>query len=407
MELNVNASLGVAGKVIKVTAEAVKNNLFWGYLSRVLPGFFLVMAGLFFIPVQETLGDVEIQSISLNPPANGESYRWGEEINIILTFTDTVTVDVTRGDLFIDAFIGGSWRGPRYSRSAGSTVSFSYTVGHRDGNLDVGMIGIGSHYNILRYNNGGKVQHDGKDVKKTFYGSIDSFHVDARVWIESIEVSLPDNKGTFLRGDEIFIDVHFEKPVVAEGDLFLDAFIGSWRQPFYLETLRSGNTLRYRYVVKEGDIGRLLIGSSYNILRFGTGGNITHDGYRVRPTFRGHIDTRKVHSDLTPYTTQSCKDGWDLSAADDDCDYGSVELSNTSYDNPECTFREISCLVPGNKEGTTVTYDFIFGRTFSVTDVSRILLCRIRFYDGDWSVVNWGFTTNSSDCTTDPITTDL
>ena len=222
MELNVNA-LAVAGKIVQATL--VKNNLFWRYLSRVLLGFFLVVAGLILIPVQETLGDTEIRSISLNPPLDGETYRRGEEITIILTFEDRVTV--VGSDLFIDAFIGGQWRGPRFANASSHTVSFSYTVGDRNGHVDVGNITIGSAYNILRFDNGGKVQHDGKDVKKTFRGFIDSFKVDAREWIQSVTVSEPDNerntfhKDVFLLGDEIFIDVTFEKTRGRRGRPFL------------------------------------------------------------------------------------------------------------------------------------------------------------------------------------------
>ena len=101
-------------------------------------------------------------------PANGDTYRYGETIDIALTLSVRVDVD---GAKHLNACLGSSddtWRGPQYKSGIGTkTLVFGYTVQTKG--LDTDGISIGNSYirDNIRYGWGGSgtVKVKGTDIE--------------------------------------------------------------------------------------------------------------------------------------------------------------------------------------------------------------------------------------------------
>ena len=157
--------------------------------------------------------------------------------------------------------------------------------------------------------------------------------------------------------------------------------------------------------MKKGDSGKLLIGSAYNILRFGTGGDITHDGYTVKPTFRGHIDSRRVDSGLTTLTTDDIVSKWATSFAADVCTIKKDAIKLLRDDNGVLMFElSVSCTIPNDDEGDdrglgTITDTFAIQYKY----IHNAELCKVEYISLAGEVVRIEFAVLALQ-TTQPIT---
>ena len=168
-------------------------------------------------------------------PADGDSYRFGETIDIALTLSAPVDVE---GPKNLNARVGGSdtWRGPVYKSGTGSnTLVFGYTVQNRDRDTD-GISIEGSYFQdgvSHGWGGSGTVKVKGTDVvvPPNFSGLTNQ--VDHRVsgqpYPKAISItSTPGLRPEVYGGGEIIqLSVDFDQNVTAGDDAVVVLFIGT------------------------------------------------------------------------------------------------------------------------------------------------------------------------------------
>ena len=199
-------------------------------------------------------------------PADGDTYRYGETIDVALTLSAAVDVEGAKNLNARVAGAGGSWRGPIYTSGSGTnTLVFGYTVQTRD--LDTDGISIENSYiqGGLRHGWGGSgaVKVKGTDVvvPPNFAGLTNqSGHkLDGRPYPKAISItSTPIFRPDIYGEDEIIqVSVNFDQNVTAGDDALAVLFIGAEfnsgeRHAAYV----SGNgadTLVFEYTVRDYD----------------------------------------------------------------------------------------------------------------------------------------------------------
>ena len=160
-------------------------------------------------------------------PADGDTYRYGETIDIALTLSAAVDVEGAKNLNARVAGAGGSWRGPIYNSGSGTnTLVFGYTVQTRD--LDTDGISIEGSYigGGIRHGWGGSgtVKVKGTDVvvPPNFSGLTNqSDHkLDGRPYPKDIEIkSTPAFRADIYgEGEIIQIGVKFDQNVTVGDD---------------------------------------------------------------------------------------------------------------------------------------------------------------------------------------------
>ena len=171
-------------------------------------------------------------------PADGEPYRYGENLDIALTLSAAVDVEGAKN---LNAWVGtsdgtGAWRGPKYKSGSGTnTLVFGYTVQTRD--LDTGGIFIEGSYirDGIRHGWGGSgtVKVKGTDVvvPPRFSGptnqpghKINGQPYPKAISITSTPALRPDVNG---QNEIIQVSVNFDQNVTAGDDALAVLFIGA------------------------------------------------------------------------------------------------------------------------------------------------------------------------------------
>ena len=171
-------------------------------------------------------------------PADGDTYRYGETIDIALTLSAPVDVEGAKN---LNARVGigdgpGTWRGPIYKSGSGTnTLVFGYTVQTRD--LDTDGIGIEGSYILggIRHGWGGsgtvKVKGTDDVVPPDFSGlSSQSGHkVNGQPYAKAISItSTPALRPEVYGGGEIIqISVRFDQNVTAGNGAVATLLIGT------------------------------------------------------------------------------------------------------------------------------------------------------------------------------------
>ncbi len=197
-------------------------------------------------------------------PASGDTYRYGETIDITVTLS--APVDVV-GYKHLTAAVGTSddtWRGPRYTSGTGaSTLVFSYTVQARDLDTDGisiedGEVGEGT---TERWGGSGTIKVKGTDlIVGSYYTGLSdqSGHkLDGRPYPKTISItSTPAARAdTYGRDEVIRASVNFDQNVDASRDVYAVVKKGASRNSQVMDyVLGSGtDTLVFEYEVNIND----------------------------------------------------------------------------------------------------------------------------------------------------------
>ena len=199
-------------------------------------------------------------------PADGDTYRYGETIDIALTLSAAVDVEGAKNLNARVAGAGGTYRGPVYKSGSGTnTLVFGYTVQTRD--LDTDGISIENSYiqGGVRHGWGGSgtVKLKGTDVvvPPNFAGLTNqSGHkLDGRPYPKDISItSTPTSRADVYGQDEIIqVSVKFDQNVTVGNDALAVVFIGTeFNSGERHATYVSGNgtdTLVFEYTVQDYD----------------------------------------------------------------------------------------------------------------------------------------------------------
>ena len=224
-------------------------------------------------------------------PADGDTYRYGETIDIALTLSAPVDVEGAKN---LNARVGtsdgtGTWRGPVYKSGSGTnTLVFGYTVQTRD--LDTDGIAIGANKLTL---NGGAIKDAAENDAALTH---DAVAADSRHKVEGSDTTAPtvssvaitsDPGGddTYRLGDAVEVTVTFSEDVTVTGTLLLELdFDGTAKTASYRST--SGADVMFNYTVArdESDADGIAIGADKLSLNEGTikdgadnAATLTHD----------------------------------------------------------------------------------------------------------------------------------
>ena len=209
-------------------------------------------------------------------PAAGDTYRFGETIDIALTLIAPVDVEGAKN---LNAPVGGAWRGPVYKSGSGTnTLVFGYTVQTRD--LDTNGISVENSYvqDGIHHGWGGsgtvKVKDTDVVVPPAFSGlSNQSDHkLDGRPYPKDISItSTPTSRADVYGEDEIIqISVKFDQNVTVGndattttgGDAQVILFIGAesnerdplfYARPAFYVSGSGDDTLFFEYRVRDSD----------------------------------------------------------------------------------------------------------------------------------------------------------
>ena len=204
-------------------------------------------------------------------PADGDTYRYGETIDIALTLSAAVDVEGAKNLNARVAGAGGSWRGPIYKSGSGTNILvFGYTVQTRD--LDTDGISIENSYiqGGIRHGWGGSgtVKVKGTDVvvPPAFTGlSSQSGHkLDGRPYPKAISItSTPTLRPDVYGQDEVIqVSVMFDQNVTVDGNAKVDLFVGAensemppwfWARPAFYVSGSGTDTLFFELTVLYSD----------------------------------------------------------------------------------------------------------------------------------------------------------
>ena len=197
-------------------------------------------------------------------PAAGDTYRYGETIDIALTLSAPVDIEGAKNLNARVSGVGDTWRGPVYKSGSGTnTLVFGYTVQTRD--MDTDGISVESSYVLDGTRHGwggsGTVKVKGTDiiVPPNFSGlSNQSGHkADGRPYPKAISItSTPTLRPDVYGEDEVIqVSVNFGQNVTAGDDAIAILRIGSvWTQGHAAYASGNGtDTLAFEYTVLEDD----------------------------------------------------------------------------------------------------------------------------------------------------------
>ena len=202
-------------------------------------------------------------------PESGDTYRYGEHIELEARFNKAVTVQ--EGGTFLTIHVGDDpasrWRGAHYNRGSGTdTLIFRYTVKP----LDRDTSGISALWGNENYGLGGSgkitARINGTDVEvdRTYDGfSHQGDHkVNGSPLVTDVSVSsTPESGNTYGAGETIQAKVELDQEVEVTGDLklylaLLDPYEEAIAENFRPMPYTSGagtNSLYFEYTVVAGD----------------------------------------------------------------------------------------------------------------------------------------------------------
>ena len=195
-------------------------------------------------------------------PANGHTYRYGESIEVDVTFSMPVRVVGSPGIslYFEDEGSERQWRAAKYKSGSGTeTLRFAYTVqpaDRDDGTLHIGASGAGRTGDDLVK----ALDHD-VNANNAFVGQNPEGHaVDGRPYPKLIDItSAPSSLDTYGGNEVIQVDVIFDQPVdvgegvEAEKGAFVLLEVGYAQRQARYASGSGSETLAFEYTVREED----------------------------------------------------------------------------------------------------------------------------------------------------------
>lgn len=214
---------------------------------------------------QKVLGQTHVTNVRMaSTPERGDTYRRGEDIEVAVRFSDEVQVN---GSVYLRLKVGdgpGFLKQAPYRRGSGTnTLVFKYTVnavdldstgitiapGVSDSGERNGILGSGS----VVYVQGGN-EHP---VHISYDALIDqgNHKVDGRTYIKTVAItSEPNDDDHYTAGEEILIDLTFDRAVSIEPELGITIEVGDKKKRARYHSGSSTDTLVFRYEVDDDDV---------------------------------------------------------------------------------------------------------------------------------------------------------
>ena len=221
-----------------------------------------------------------ITSVALSSDAGtDDTYATGDAITVAVTYDEAVAVDTTSGTPSLTLTVGSNARSAGYTTidSAGTTLTFSYTVVSDDSDQD----GIAIAANSLALNSGTiRNKADTVDASLTHAAlSMQSDHLVNKIPLivtGGVQItSNPASGDTYLVGETITFTATFDAPVTVTttGGFPLLAFtLGSAaKSAAYNSTSADGKTLGFAYTVVAGDLDTDGVSVAANALSLNSG----------------------------------------------------------------------------------------------------------------------------------------
>ena len=215
-------------------------------------------------------GNIEVTDVSIvSSPASGDTYRYGESIEVDVTFNVPVrALNNPVASLWFDGTETSFWKGAQYQSGSGTeTLRFSYKVGTDDRDTDGILIGAIDSQGLGE----GKVKaldHDW-DADHT-YGAqhLEGHKVNGKIEVTDVSIiSSPASGDTYRYGESIEVDVTFSAPVRALNNpvasLWFDGTETSFWKGAQYQSGSGTETLRFSYKVgtEDRDADGILIGA--------------------------------------------------------------------------------------------------------------------------------------------------
>ena len=211
-----------------------------------------------------------IDEVNIVPPASGETFVLGAEIEVRAIFSEAVTVV---GQPIVDLLVGTETRRARYAGGGGTeTLAFRYRVAAGDEDED----GVSIAANAL---SGGTIADlPGNRARRAF----DAVPADARFKVDAVVpavdvveiISDAGTDSTYVPGDAVEVRATFTDAVHVTGEPVLTLSIGANSRPAAFATGSGSVGLLFRYTVVEGDYDEDGISIAANAI---TGGTIADD----------------------------------------------------------------------------------------------------------------------------------
>ncbi len=188
-------------------------------------------------------------------PATGDTFGPGAEVRAFVTFTKPVAVT---GNPRLVLRIGDETRGADLYSAGGNRLWFRHFVEASDLDDD----GISIPANAVRLNRGAIRDSRGNDVDLTHEAVPDNprFKVNGRLdaapTIANVQMRLPRQGDTFVRGETLGVYVEFSEPVVITGTPQINIQVGAQTRQADLHLRRWGGRQSYffQYAVQSSDV---------------------------------------------------------------------------------------------------------------------------------------------------------
>ena len=225
----------------------------------------------------DALGPVTVSVIIATTPAQGDTYRAGEHIEITVTFDEQVHVT---GKPVLTVSVGQESRQASFVSGSGTeTLTFRYSV--RQGDLDEDGISIAA--NALT---GGVIEDArGNAAERAFaaLGASDGHRVDATLSpaarVTDVRLSSqPETARTYTADEPVEVTVAFDRTVHVTGNPLLTIAVGGRSRSAGFASGSGTRSLLFRYVIQADDVDEDGISIAANAL---TGGAIEDDDGRA------------------------------------------------------------------------------------------------------------------------------
>ncbi|MDE0449963.1 MAG: hypothetical protein OXH96_25125 [Spirochaetaceae bacterium] len=254
-----------------------------------------------------------VEGISfISSPARGDTYELGETVEVEVEFDGAVR---TTGEPRLALTVGARTRYATYNGWGRDVLFFAYTVREDDRDQD----GISIAANALELHGATVTAADGKTSADLMHAEVDAdggSKVDAglvtppRVTAVSL-ISSPGRGDTYELGEEVVVQVEFDRAVVVTGDPRLALTIGSQtRYAAYSAAWEDDRYVYFSYAVQAADRDEdgisiaanalVVVGGSITATDRTTGADLTHAA--VTPVSGGRVDGSR---DVTPPRVRS------------------------------------------------------------------------------------------------------